>query len=144
MVRAFTFAALLITGLAACGGGRSVGGEAGQDASGADGALPACGDKAVMARFAECQKATTQPACEAAGGTWTAIGLYPEKLCVCPTGQGGCPCDRASQCLGSCRAEMVKMWDCAGVKGSCAPASPHVGCYCWFDDDGDVDGICAD
>ena len=109
-----------------------------------DGALPSCGDPKLMAAFAGCVGAQTRSACEQAGGNWTPIGLYPESLCVCSTGQGGCSCKRSADCLGPCRAPMPSMWDCSNAKGTCAGHSPSVGCWCWFDDEGNAQGICAD
>jgi len=118
--------------LAACDGGRAVDGE--------------CGDELIRAGFATCIAAGTQAACVQAGGTWTIVGLGSSPQCRCPTGEGGCPCDRGDQCLGACTAEMGPGNDpCAGVsEGTCTAASPSVGCRCWFDDQGTIQSLCAD
>jgi hypothetical protein len=140
--------ALLALGLAACGSRSVPGDAAGADLRHSDGpraeqAVPACGDPKLMASFKSCQEATSQSACEGAGGKWTPIGLYPGPLCLCPTGQEGCNCTRSSDCLGSCTAVMLKMWECPMTTGTCTSTSPVVGCRCWFHD-GKPEGMCAD
>jgi len=109
-----------------------------------DGELPACGSQSTMARFASCIGSSNRSACEQAGGSWHAIGLSDDPICVCPTGQAGCSCDRSSDCLGACLAEMSTMWDCSDARGTCSDVAPNVGCWCWFDDQGNASGICAD
>ena len=37
------------------------------------------------------------------------------------------------------------MWNCEGLtQGHCSPVSVTVGCWCWFWEDGHIEGICAD
>jgi len=115
-------------------------------ASDVKGDLSSCGDPAEKAAFPDCIAADDQSSCEGAGGEWKAIGLYPEELCVCPTGQGDCPCLRSTDCLGPCVAPMGgTMFDCSeATEGTCTSVSPIVGCWCWFQQDGSVQGLCAD
>jgi hypothetical protein len=139
MMRIGAIACLLLLG---CGGSRAVEGDA---ASVPDGALPSCGDPTVMQRFSACMAADTRATCAQAGGDWRRIGLSPDESCSCPTGQDGCSCTRSTDCLGACRAPMPVMWECSAIKeGSCSSRWPSVGCWCWFDGDGKVEGICAD
>ena len=143
-----TLFTLLALSLAACGSRSAPGDGALADLRLSDGprpeqALPACGDPQIMAAFEGCQAATTQSDCEGAGGKWTRIGLGPDPHCLCPTGQGSCPCTRSSDCLGSCVADMPKMWECPMTQGTCTAEAPVVGCRCWFRD-GTPQGLCAD
>lgn len=106
-----------------------------------------CGDLAVAENYSKCNLADDEESCEAAGGTWTIVGLAPEPECLCPTGQGGCPCKSPADCLSSCVADFVggQMFDCEGVTaGHCSPVSITVGCWCYFMQDGSVMGLCAD
>src|SRR5688572_26720801 len=67
-------------------------------------AMDPCGDPIVAQRFAACRQAQDQPSCEAAGGTFTRIGLSPDPQCQCPTGQENCPCTDPTSCLSVCIA----------------------------------------
>ena len=111
-----------------------------------DGDGGGCGDPAIMAGFDECIAAEDEEPCVAAGGSWGTIGLHPDPACQCPTGQADCPCTRSTECLGSCVAVPPSPpFGCEGVtEGSCAPVAPMVGCWCWFDEDGEMMGLCAD
>jgi len=143
-----TLFTLLALALAACGS-RSVPNDGAladlrlSDGPRPDQAVPACGDPKIMAAFKGCQAAKTRSDCEQAGGSWAPIGLYPDALCRCPTGQGSCPCTRSSDCLGPCVADMPKMWECPMTQGTCTSSVPVVGCRCWFWD-GKFEGMCAD
>ena len=108
--------------------------------------IPPCGDAEVRESYGACTAATTQTDCEFNGGTWVPIGGDLEPSCQCPTGQGGCPCTRPSDCLSTCIGEFAdnEMWDCEGVTGHCSPVSATLGCHCWFDEDGTSTGLCAD
>jgi hypothetical protein len=105
-----------------------------------------CGDPEVLARYPACRAADDEASCLAAGGTWTRIGLSPVEACQCPTGQGGCPCDRRTDCLTACIAPTTGgVFACDGVTvGSCSPVGITVGCWCFFDAEGNVEGICVD
>ena len=90
-----------------------------------------CGDPALLSRIDLCMAATESVSCAAAGGTWTESAT--SSSCECPTGQGSCPCNKNSQCRGSCIAELTAPNDCAGVaSGQCSPIMRPRGCYCWF------------
>ncbi len=104
-----------------------------------------CGDREVMDRFPSCVAAETEGSCLAAGGTWTRVGLSLEPECLCPTGQDGCPCSRATACLGACVGPLEGLpHDCSAAQGSCTHAHPTVGCRCWFDENGNAQPLCAD
>lgn len=112
----------------------------------------ACGDATVTARYDKCLKATGETACLAAGGSWKPVGLSHKPICLCPTGQGNCPCVRSTDCLrasdglGACTAPFSDETSrCKGVtEGTCASVYPFMGCYCWFDADGNILPLCVD
>jgi hypothetical protein len=109
-------------------------------------ATPECGDPDIMARYAECSSATDADACEALGGTWAPLGLNPDPICQCPTGDGDCPCSQNSDCVTACLAPTGPggIDDCAGLtEGTCA-ARPTAGCWCMFDSPGAASSICWD
>jgi hypothetical protein len=107
-----------------------------------------CGDAAITARFAACKAAAgrmEQAACEAAGGTWGRIGLH--EGCNCPTGQGGCQCARRGDCLAECVLDMGDRGcpeSAAAGKWACSAYHDVVGCFCYLDDKGVMESICAD
>jgi hypothetical protein len=105
-----------------------------------------CGNAAVMAKYETCKKATDQTSCETAGGAWGSVGLYPQEICVCSTGQGDCSCKSANDCMAGCIAQPTGgAMECNGVvEGKCASGSPFAGCWCIFDADGTVSGRCID
>ncbi|MBI4702488.1 MAG: hypothetical protein HY744_15320 [Deltaproteobacteria bacterium] len=134
-------------GAGAAGGGGAAGSGAGATGQGGQGGGQACGDPVALAHYPACASAGDQSSCEAAGGSWTIVGLDHEPRCLCPTGQGGCPCNRLSQCLSACVADPVDgVFDCEGVvAGHCSPVSITVGCLCWFiDETGVPQGMCTD
>ena len=107
-----------------------------------------CGDKAIMARFDACKAAAgkhEQAPCEAAGGTWGRIGLH--EGCNCPTGQGGCPCKNAGDCLVKCvsysNGRGCPETSAAGT-WRCTEYHDVVGCHCFLDDHGSMGSICID
>jgi hypothetical protein len=105
-----------------------------------------CGDPATMARYDECAAATDADTCDRLGGTWEPLGLSPDPICQCPTGDGGCSCVRDSDCVTVCLAPTGAggIDDCSGVtEGTCA-ARPTVGCWCLLEDSGQVSAICWD
>ncbi len=105
----------------------------------------ACGDREVMERFPSCIAAQTETICLAMGGVWTRVGLSLEPECLCPTGQEGCPCSRATDCLGACVGPLEGLPDdCSAAQGSCTSQHPTVGCWCWFDENGNAQALCAD
>ena len=128
------------------GGGGSAGAGAVGGAGGGGGGGPSCGDADLMAAYAACVVTNTQQACEAAGGAWTIIGLSQTPLCVCPTGQDGCVCTRSTDCVAGCIAEPTGgAFECDGVtEGHCTPHAPFAGCWCIFDENGEITGYCID
>jgi hypothetical protein len=104
-----------------------------------------CDPELHRAAFTQCRQAADQASCEAAGGSWGRGGLFNDLHCFCPTGQGGCPCTEASDCLGTCTGPVPTMLDCAGVTaGTCQAAAPFFGCACVPRADGSFGGLCAD
>jgi hypothetical protein len=102
---------------------------------------PTCGDKTIMSRLATCRAATEESTCKNAGGDWRQFGhtRVPHYLCVCPTGQEGCACNSAADCVESraCQAEPVNGFiglTCDGVVDyKCARTTPWIGCMCTID-----------
>ena len=94
------------------------------------GIATACGDPAVSARWTACRISDTRDECESAGGTW---GVYPfsrREGCFCPTGDGGCACNSARDCLGRCYASGSL---CRSLhEGTCSAYEPQAGCWCEF------------
>lgn len=126
-------------GIATGGAGVPTGGAATGGAS-SSATAPACGDPQVESRWAACSVATTESACLAAGGTWTlSFGSY----CECPTGQGGCPCNKKSQCHGMCMADSSP--DCTTqTQGHCSELTLVNGCQCFFwDETGLAQAVCV-
>jgi hypothetical protein len=106
-----------------------------------------CGDPEIMAKYGECNGAEDKETCEEAGGNWAIIGLAPFEECQCPTGQGGCKCTHLDDCIGACTADFQEgeMWNCEGLThGYCSPYAITVGCWCFFWEEGQPEGICAD
>jgi hypothetical protein len=104
----------------------------------------ACGDPEVRAAYGDCTAAPDEGSCAAAGGTWGPIGISTDPECQCPTGQEECPCTRRSTCESACIAEIAGS-SCDGVTvGHCSPVSVTVGCWCFFNQDGEVEETCAD
>jgi hypothetical protein len=133
----------VVEGPAPSGGGGAEGGAGGQ---GGQGGQTQCGDPALLATYSGCVGADGQAACEAAGGVWEIIGLAPSPSCQCFTGQEACPCTNGTQCLSACMADPVDgVLDCTGVtSGHCSAVSITVGCWCLFDDQGNMQGVCID
>ena len=106
--------------------------------------VPDCVDQAVHANYETCIQATDQAACEAAGGTWTTVGLAPYEQCVCPTGEENCTCTTSDECSSLCIAPLDDSMCQEVTEGNCAAYSPTVGCYCLFGADGTASAICID
>jgi hypothetical protein len=49
-----------------------------------------------------------QASCQALGGRWGAIGIFPAKVCNLPTKDAGKVCSDSSECDGDCIAELSK------------------------------------
>jgi hypothetical protein len=129
------------------GAGQGGSGNAGQAGSGQGGQGGGqCGDPTTMAMYPTCAQATDQGACEAAGGTWEPVGLYPEPVCQCPTGDSDCACTKSSACLAGCIAQTTSgPMGCDGVtEGHCSSVSILVGCWCIFNEGGQPEGFCID
>lgn len=131
------------TGGAVTGGSTSATATGGAATGGASSSATAaaCGDPQAESRWDACHSATTESACLVAGGTWTlSFGYY----CDCPTGQGGCPCNKKSQCHGMCMGDSST--DCATqTQGHCSEQSLVLGCQCIFwDESGSAQAVCVD
>lgn len=116
-------------------------------ASPIDGGVDAagCGDPVVIARYPLCRQTRDEAACVAAGGRWGRGGLSPQPLCLCPTGQDGCACQRASTCQAGCTAPLDNgATTCKDAVGRCESVGPSFGCKCIFNEKGEVSAICVD
>jgi len=103
---------------------------------------PECGDPHA---FDTCTYGLTEEQCIAAGGAWGIWGLAPMPSCMCPSGDGGCPCDEATDCVGLCYAELGEL-DCGNAtQGVCSETKMMFGCFCIFQQAGEPPmGICID
>ena len=101
-----------------------------------------CGDAALVRSFPACQSAQSEAACTAAGGTW---GVYG-GVCLCETGQDGCPCTAQGDCVGTCLGRLDLVAGCATVHtGTCSSKEPYLGCWCEFLEPGHPPyGVCND
>ena len=107
-------------------------------------ATPACGDPKAAANYDACLAAKEEQSCLAAGGRWTRIGLSPNNLCQCPTGQEDCPCETSADCLSSCISPVdLSNWNCSENK-TCASVAKVAGCWCRYHPDGSVMKACVD
>lgn len=77
-----------------------------------------------------------EAACLARGGDWKRVGIFPAKVCVLPTGDGGHVCGDDGECEAGCIATLdsaerqrVSGGNCVVRTGTCAPAVPVVGCH---------------
>ena len=94
-----------------------------------------------------------QTECLARGGTWKAMGIFPEEICNLPTKDGGKSCSSSNECEGSCLAVLnndeqsaLMKGDKKGMKvpGQCSNSLRNIGCL-GFVEDGKVDQIiCLD
>jgi len=93
----------------------------------------------------------TEELCEAGGGTWGPIGLFPEPVCTQRTADAGMICADINECMASCDANLSSeqyqsMLDGEVVMttGFCSGATPLIGCHAMIHA-GRVDGIlCID
>jgi hypothetical protein len=105
-----------------------------------------CGGTVVVG-----EPADTQERCEAQGGIWGPIGLYPEPVCTLLTIDAGRYCADMGECAASCDAILTDeqyqaMMDGEIVLtgGQCSPAVPLIGCHAMVHA-GEVDGmLCID
>ena len=94
-------------------------------------------------KYADCTYELEEVVCIEEGGTFGKYGLSPEPFCLCPTGDGGCPCDGPNDCVGVCWAPMDG--DCQELtEGTCSETQMIFGCFCIFEEEGEAWGICID
>jgi hypothetical protein len=115
------------------GGAQGAGGKVGAGGTGAGGATGtggSCVDAAVKARYSSCMATKDVQSCTDAGGTWRSVGS--PGVCMCPTGQEGCPCTGSSDCLSFCGvAAETPSKSCTGVTGfACLAGGGMAGCWC--------------
>lgn len=80
---------------------------------------------------------TNKTDCEAAGGKWGGVGIFPAKVCNLPTKDAGKICSDGSECEGDCIAELSKsqldqvMYSHATfyTKGKCTARRIVVSCH---------------
>ncbi|MBM4371152.1 MAG: hypothetical protein FJ098_05835 [Deltaproteobacteria bacterium] len=112
------------------------------DGSG-DACDPPCGNPQA---YASCTWDLQKSDCLAAGGQWGIWGMAPIESCMCPSGDGGCPCHSAADCVGLCWAPMEGDPPCQGLtQGTCSETKMMFGCFCVFNEAGQPPaGICVD
>lgn len=99
-----------------------------------------CGDPD---KYADCTADLDEAACVEAGGTFGMGGLSPIPFCLCPSGDGGCPCHDGDTCVGICYAPLDG--DCQELtEGTCSDTKIMFGCFCIFQEPGEAWGICID
>ena len=132
-VQANIVAAYGNTGGAVGTGGTTGSGGGGGGSTGTGGSSGACGDPAVKALYASCRATQDSASCTDLGGVWRTVGAGPGGTCVCPTGEGGCPCMASSDCLGACSAWMnpYDASSCNNVTSfTCTSTGGDKGCWC--------------
>jgi hypothetical protein len=77
----------------------------------------------------------TEARCDALGGTWKPIGIFPAPVCRVPTRDAGRTCGDADECDSTCLAKLstaqidvLRQGATIPTLGRCAPAYPVVGC----------------
>ena len=77
----------------------------------------------------------TDVRCDALGGTWGSIGIFPTPVCRMPARDAGRICGDADECDSTCLAkvsgsqvEILRRGGTVPTLGRCAPAYPVVGC----------------
>jgi hypothetical protein len=95
-------------------------------------------------KYASCTWDLPQEKCLAEGGQWGTWGLSPIPSCMCPSGDGGCPCNSSDDCVGPCFAPLDM--DCNQYTvGHCSQTKMMFGCFCIFGQEGEPPaGICID
>jgi hypothetical protein len=89
-----------------------------------------------------CDWQMSEEDCKKHGGSWGVHGMMPTPTCLCPTRDGGCPCDSPDQCEGGCQAPLND--GCTMSKGTCAKYRTTFGCFCSFVEKGKALGLCVD
>jgi hypothetical protein len=107
---------------------------------------PSCDDPALPVAFAACQQAVDEAGCTAAGGRWANEPTSTPARCFCPTGQDGCSCSRAGDCLGLCYDPTWPLVsDCTTVPAwVCSAEYPVLMCHCSLGAAGEIGRICMD
>jgi hypothetical protein len=127
-------------------GGTAGSADGGSTADG--GSSSSCGDPALMALFPACAATKDEASCTERGGTWRTLASSLGGTCVCPTGDGGCPCSSSSDCLGYCISARIPAvgagsdycasftkFTCSSTRVApspdcwCRPESPYSVCY---------------
>jgi len=93
----------------------------------------------------------SERACKAKGGEWRAAGIFPQKICILPTIDGGRLCRDDGECEGSCLADLTQAEKDRVIsgrrvkaEGTCTPVIPVFGCQAVVEK-GYVEGIlCLD
>ncbi|MBM4352429.1 MAG: hypothetical protein FJ109_01315 [Deltaproteobacteria bacterium] len=95
-------------------------------------------------KYKDCTWDLAQDKCLEQGGKWGTWGLSPIPSCMCPSGDGGCPCHSSNDCVGPCYAPLDG--DCSKYTvGHCSETKMMFGCFCMFGQEGEPPmGICVD
>ena len=93
----------------------------------------------------------TKELCEAAGGFWGPIGLFPEPICSQPTLDAGRYCADNAECAASCDADLTKEQYDAMLKGEpvvtggfCSQITPVIGCHAMVEQGRMTGVLCID
>lgn len=78
-----------------------------------------------------CDWDTPEAECTALGGRYWS--MYPSR-CICPSGDGGCPCQDDAECDGICIASTDPVCD-QPTEGTCSVRLEELGCVCHFEHD---------
>ena len=77
----------------------------------------------------------TEARCDALGGTWGPIGIFPAPVCRMPARDAGRICGDSDECDSTCLArlsssqiEFLRRGGTIQTLGRCAPAYPAIGC----------------
>ncbi len=117
----------------------------GQEDADQDGQGDACDTQCGNpAKYASCSWDLSEEKCLQEGGQWGTWGLSPKPSCMCPSGDGGCPCNSSDDCVGPCYAPLDG--DCSKYSvGHCSETKMMFGCFCMFGNEGEPPmGICVD
>jgi hypothetical protein len=89
----------------------------------------------------------SESACHDQGGCWAVWGLAPSESCNCPTSDAGATCASSADCQGICivPGSPTSAEGCVTTEGgTCSDFATMYGCFCYVDDEGSLQDICAD
>ncbi len=134
MILARLFFAVCLAGLASAASGAELGYWAC-----AEGEWVAVGAPSYERPLRDCIEKPRAPGdearCQALGGTWKPIGIFPKPVCRMPARDAGRTCGDADECDSMCLAKLsaaqmdiIRRHGVVRTLGQCAPAYPVMGC----------------